>query len=282
MSSIIEAGALIDDTTPFGAYPLPVLVQFCLKITHNLPAFSLCRRLGFGLRKLVFWNTPKISDAKVGSLALRFYPKDNVTERQFLFIPQFVDRCEHDFIKAHLPPKGTFVDLGANIGMYTLWALEILEREGYLLACEPHPAMRRRLLCNLSLNSKKARFTVIPHAVSDTFGKARLHFHLQNWGESSLIRHKESSLFIEVKTKPLLHIIQKAELTQIDILKADIEGAENRALLPFFKKAPQTLWPRHLIIENSQDQVKQNLFSALKNFGYVQHHINRKNVIWSL
>lgn len=282
MASIVESGACVDDRDPFGSYSFSSLVRLCLNVTHRLPTHKVFQRLGLGLRKLVFWSLPKIIDIKIGHLSLRLYPWDNITDRQFLFLPQFVDYRERAFLKAHLPAQGTFVDIGANTGLYTLWASEILDDCGRILAFEPHPGIRRRLLFNLSLNPIKAHVGIVTQATSDKAGLLHLHFDPKNWGGSSLVRHQDSGNSIEVETEPLLSLIQKAGLSQIDVLKADIEGTEDRTLIPFFETAPRALWPRHLIIEDSAEQWENDLFLCLRTCGYIQQYANRMNIIFSL
>jgi hypothetical protein len=44
--------------------------------------------------------------------------------------------------------------------------------------------------------------------------------------------------------EPLAHIIAAAGVNRIDTMKIDIEGFEDRALMPFIATAPRSLWPR--------------------------------------
>ena len=44
-------------------------------------------------------------------------------------------------------------------------------------------------------------------------------------------------------------IVERAGIDRIDALKTDIEGFEDRALLPFFATAPRALWPKRIYME---------------------------------
>ncbi len=40
-------------------------------------------------------------------------------------------------------------------------------------------------------------------------------------------------------------------VTRIDLLKIDIEGFEDRASMPFFRKTERSLWPKAISIEHA-------------------------------
>ena len=67
----------------------------------------------------------------------------------------------------------------------------------------------------------------------------------------------------------LQRILDEAGVTRIDALKIDIEGFEDRALIAFFKEAPQTLWPRAVVIEHlSRDEWQQDCIADMIARGY--------------
>ena len=51
-------------------------------------------------------------------------------------------------------------------------------------------------------------------------------------------------------TTTLLHAAQSHGVHAIDCLKIDIEGMEDQVLLPFFRDAPQWLWPKAIVGEH--------------------------------
>jgi hypothetical protein len=48
----------------------------------------------------------------------------------------------------------------------------------------------------------------------------------------------------------LLHAARSRGIERIDVMKIDIEGMEDQVLLPFFRKAPRSLWPRAIVGEH--------------------------------
>ena len=68
-------------------------------------------------------------------------------------------------------------------------------------------------------------------------------------------------------------------MTAIDALKIDVEGAEDRVLMPFFRDAPPSLWPRLIVIEDSSAEWSTDLFALLDAKGYAVSSRSKQNVM---
>jgi hypothetical protein len=55
----------------------------------------------------------------------------------------------------------------------------------------------------------------------------------------------------------------------IDALKIDVDRAEDRILMRFFRIGPESLWPRFILIEDNRDSWRADLFSVLAERGYL-------------
>ena len=66
---------------------------------------------------------------------------------------------------------------------------------------------------------------------------------------------------------PLHQILQGCK--KIDVLKVDVEGYEDRVLVPFFENAPRGLWPRFVMLEHCNHHLwKQDCLAHLRAVGY--------------
>ncbi len=83
----------------------------------------------------------------------------------------------------------------------------------------------------------------------------------------------------KVECRTLLEVLRQEGITSIDALKIDVEGAEDRILIPFFKESEQPLWPKLLIIEDARNSWRDDLFSALARRGYTVAARTRLNVM---
>lgn len=270
-----------DTTSPFGAYALKKLPGLLLRLAQRLPANWLGRRLALILRKAVLWRGPAIVDAAVDGLKLRLYTQDNVSERKFLFLPQFFDPLERSLLKKNLRNGSVFVDVGANAGIYALTAAAAVGVNGKVVAIEPNPLVLDRLKFSAALNGFDGRIVFEQSGVSSEEGSFDLMLDDSNLGGSSLVAER-SALKISVRCYKLLSVVQKYQLQKIDALKIDIEGAEDRALVPFFAAAPKHLYPRLLILENSPHDWRQDLPAALRAAGYRLLQTTRMNQVWEL
>jgi len=84
---------------------------------------------------------------------------------------------------------------------------------------------------------------------------------------------------VRVPSKTLLHALNEESVTSIDALKIDVEGAEDTILMPFFQDAPQSLWPRFLVIEDTSGLWRVDVFAELKARGYREAGRSRQNVM---
>jgi FkbM family methyltransferase len=122
----------------------------------------------------------------------------------------------------HVKPGGTFYDVGANVGFYTLLASRLLGPTGRVIAFEPSPRNLGFLRRHLDLNSA-ANVEVLDLAISDSEGVTQ--FSVGNDPKKSKITAAGD---ITVRTTTLDRLM--GELPLPDLIEMDIEGAEYAAL----------------------------------------------------
>lgn len=121
-----------------------------------------------------------------------------------------------------LRPGGTFWDVGAHAGFFTLLASRLVGGQGRVDAFEPSPENRRRLVRALSLNAA-ANVHVHDCAVSDRIGAATLYGSTASvtW---SLLPDGAADAAVTVPSQTLDALAQS--LPAPDVLKIDAEGTE--------------------------------------------------------
>ena len=126
------------------------------------------------------------------------------------------------------------IDIGANIGYYTLLAAKLVGDEGKVFAFEPEPRNYALLLKNIELNGYK---NVIPRqqAVSNKAGKVKLFLHEVESGAHSLYEVRKDAREAIVVDAISLDEFFAGEECPIDIIKIDVEGAEMVVLLGMSK-----------------------------------------------
>ena len=219
-------------------------------------------------------------DIEVFGRKMRLNGARNIAERRLLIQPQHFDPLERNLLAAHLRPGGVAVDIGANIGAYTLYLAGLVGPSGRVLAVEPQPAVLARLEENLALNPELT-VTVAPVALGDRTGEAAFEIGGSNEGEGKLAQPGAQG-GIRVKLDTLHNLMNQNGFSRIDALKIDVEGWEPEVLLPFFESAPKTLWPALMVVERGNDRWKVDLIGKLASLGYSERGGTRLNVVLGL
>ena len=122
----------------------------------------------------------------------------------------------------------TVLDIGANIGYYTLLFSQLVGPTGMVIAVEPHPENVHSLELNLRLN-RVSNVKIVPVAISDEIGTAQMFVSQgSNW-HSLLLTEWSSGQSITVSTTTVDALAHQLE-RPIDIIRMDIEGWEAKAL----------------------------------------------------
>ncbi|MFF4474804.1 FkbM family methyltransferase [Streptomyces sp. NPDC001599] len=140
------------------------------------------------------------------------------------------------WLRRRLRPGDAFVDVGANIGVFSVLAARLVGDTGRVVAIEASPDVHRRLVENARLNAL-GNIRALNAAVSDrtrtlTFALASS----RNTGANSIVPYDgpvESSFRTEAR--PLPELLDTAEIATARVIKIDVEGAEGsvvRGLAP--------------------------------------------------
>jgi FkbM family methyltransferase len=217
-------------------------------------------------------------DVRYQGASFRFYHQASATERGALFNPDY-NREELDFLRAHLGSGGVFVDVGANVGTYALALARHVGANGKVIAVEPHPVTHARLAFNRAA-SGLAQVTLVAAAAGDADGELLIETDGDNLGASHVVTGAAAASAIKVPSLTLQHILKQTAASKVDALKIDVEGFEDRVLTPFFKDAPQALWPRAVVIEHlSRDEWEDDCIADMLAKGYAQAGKTRSNTL---
>jgi FkbM family methyltransferase len=210
-------------------------------------------------------------DVETFGARMRLYPYNNVCEKRILFTPQYFDPAERDLLRARMRPDFAFIDVGANIGGYSLFVAAAAGQRARILAIEPQPDIFERLIYNIRQNPF-ANIKAIDCAVADRDTEVTLFIDPRNRGESSMriVNDEMDGTEIKVPGKALATIVAEEGFSRIDAMKLDVEGAEDLILEPYFREMPQALWPQLLLMEFSRQLWTIDLAALLLHLGYRQ------------
>jgi FkbM family methyltransferase len=217
-------------------------------------------------------------DVQYQGASYRFYHQASATERGALFNPDY-NLEELNFLRAHTPAGGIFVDVGANVGTYAMVMARHVGANGKVIAIEPHPVTHARLAFNRAA-SGYAQVILVAAAAGPSDGELMIETDGDNLGASHIVTGKLSGNAIKVPSLRLQRILGDALVSHVDALKIDVEGFEDRVLTGFFEQAPPSLWPRAVVIEHlSRHEWLDDCIADMLGRGYAQTGKTRSNTL---
>jgi FkbM family methyltransferase len=266
---------------PFGAFAPNAAQAAIIALAHR----SRLKRGAFRpmLSRLVNLLRKGPVDVPYQGASFRFYHQASATERGALFNPDY-NLEELDFLRAHTPAGGVFVDVGANVGTYALPLARHVGATGKVIAIEPHPVTHARLAFN-NAASGTAQVKLVAAAAGPADGELMIETDGDNLGASHIVSgqalsEKASGKAIKVPSLRLQRILEQADVSQVDALKIDVEGFEDRVLTGFFREAPPSLWPRAVVIEHlSKNEWLEDCIADMRARGYGESARTRSNTL---
>jgi FkbM family methyltransferase len=217
-------------------------------------------------------------DVPYQGASFRFYHQASATERGALFNPDY-NIEELDFLRAHSPAGGVFVDVGANVGTYAMVLARQVGSSGKVIAIEPHPVTHARLAFNRAA-SGATQVTLVAAAAGPSDGELMIETDGDNLGASHIVSGEPAGHAIRVPSLRLQHILDDAGVDHVDALKIDVEGYEDRVLTGFFRQAPPSLWPRAVVIEHlSRNEWLEDCIADMRARGYAETGKTRSNTL---
>ena len=170
----------------------------------------------------------------------------------------------------------TVLDIGANIGIYTVIAAQKVGESGRVYAFEPEQEnfhlLQQNITNNLFLNTE-----AIQVAVADAHGELTLHVAKSNKGQHSLLSLPDAEGEQRVQTISIDAWAHGKKIPKIDVIKIDIQGAESLA----FAGMQETLATRPVLLmeyeprfirESGNDPLA--MLEMLLAFGYTLYDID--------
>lgn len=178
--------------------------------------------LGKALRRVLALFRSRTADVQGHRMVLD--PRDSL----LLSVREVYEPTETAFFLRSLRPGQTVVDVGANIGYYTLLFARAVGPSGRVYAFEPEPNNFELLQTNVELNGYQ-NVVLENAAVSASPGTLRLFLNDGNLGDHQTYDAGEGRAAVEIRAASLDEYFA-ANRAPIDFIKMDIQGWEPAAL----------------------------------------------------
>ena len=164
------------------------------------------------------------------------------------------------WIEHRLSDGDVFVDVGANVGYFTLLAANCVGITGKVVAIEPMPEIFQHLSVHVAANSLHNVRLVDEAAVGPgAEGTVTLYWGGNaNIGSTSMLTHGERSRSATAAARPLSSILTDDERRSARLIKIDVEGVEAEAVRGLGLESGSFRDDLELIVEVSHDPNDQS------------------------
>lgn len=200
-----------------------------------------------------------------GVVELRSGLKIYLSEHPHDIITVFVVFVRKDY--GEIPSHGIIVDVGANIGVFSLYAAHC-GNAIKVLAYEPNSESFQYLLKNI--NANRLEQIIVPHRLAVTGARiGTVRFPKKSSMYNAIIEGESDMDFEEVETTSLSMMLSGTE--NIDLLKLDCEGAEYEILM----KSDKNVLNKISAIRMEYHLGREAEVSAfLEQYGFIRHRFS--------
>jgi len=188
----------------------------------------------------IFWPYGKVIEIQGSKMFINIKDESHALRETFEgYVNNLIhEKATTDLFKRIVKKGDVVVDLGANIGYFTLLAAGIVGPSGKVFSFEPEPKNFSYLKKNIEINNY-VWAKPFQKAVSDKDGKIKLYVCDYDTGHHTINRFggiKDYSRGRLVEEKPIeigsitLDSFFQGKEDSLDVIKMDIEGAEALAL----------------------------------------------------
>jgi len=267
-------GLNMDIEKEFGTYQsVNLQKRYKLLLDQRVPG-SIRRYIKRYIRK---FHRANIVDHTDRGINLRCYPFQNVHDMNFATGQLFrKEKPKFDAIQSHIEKISVFIDVGANTGTISI-TLAVMYPDKKVYAFEPNPEAYSRLYFNHSLNYAP-NLTLINAALGKETAKKKL-FISGNIGGGSIHEIVNGRGF-EVDMLTIDKFCEEQSIDRGLAIKIDVEGYEDRVIMPVFENLPETKWPNLVILEHNLKELwQQDCLDFMLQHGYELVYSDRSDSI---
>lgn len=184
-------------------------------------------------RPVVYMGNHRVLTRTLHGQAIYVDTRDRSVTPRLLLTGDWEQETTEVFLR-HVKPGATVVEIGANMGYYTLLAAEKVGRLGKVIAFEANRELCDLLRDSIEINPFVCQCEVINKAVTDSAGTVTLQKSMEHTGESSLAPTRPDFLEkvadlvekVRVESVSLDAFLLERGLPCPDLVKIDAEGSE--------------------------------------------------------
>ena len=208
-----------------------------------------------------------------GGVRIRCYSDSFLSQ---LIYTEVFENTELEFVRHYLRRGDVFVDIGANIGLFTVIAAHVVKESGQVFAIEPVESTFLRLCENLKLN-RFANVVALRLAIGHETGTMQMQTSLEGFDAFNTFgvpSRGDKFMPVNVKVSTLDQLVEEHSLMRsATLIKIDVEGWELR-VVEGGRSLFESLDAPTLLVEFTDENAKgagsncHELYRYIESFGY--------------
>jgi len=203
---------------------------------------------------------------------------DPRTEHGLGYITGTYERDVARIMEKNISRNETVIDIGANVGFYTLISAGLVGKKGRVYAFEPQPDVRALLVRNVAVNGYEDCCQIVSYGVSNKVGTAILFLGNRDSGHASLFANMNTEGKAAIETITLDKFFAIEGWPSVDLIKMDIEGAERFALEGMSILSQRN--PRLKLIMEFSVQLAQQAGYSRNELAWILSKLNFRKGYW--
>ena len=190
-------------------------------------------------------------------------------EFAYLAYKTLLEAGEADLLHVHVAKGGTVIDVGANIGFFTLKFARWVGADGHVFAIEPEQDNFDRLSHRVNRRGVSSRVLMIRAAAAEKSGELKLAVNPTNPAD-----HRLSDDGIAVRAITIDDLCASAGWPAVCLIKIDVQGAEDRVVAGALETLKRFSPALYIEIEEPRVAAAEDgatLIDRLASLDYVAH-----------
>jgi FkbM family methyltransferase len=193
------------------------------------------------------------------------------------------EKMELDIFELACKGKKVIIDIGANVGIYSVIAARLAVRDGKVHAFEPIAENLFYLEKNIVLNKSQNKVLVVPAAIGSKAGNLKLFLSDRQIGTHSVAQLSPRAVAVEVPVVTVDGYVKANKIHAVDVIKIDVEGYDGFVVdgaKKTLKKHKPTLFiefnpPLLKACKYNPDLFLENLMTIYQNCYVIDEYKNR-------
>ena len=225
---------------------------------------------------------------QIGPAILYLDPDDPVISGALTL--RVYEHSEQALFAKYLRGDMTLVDIGANLGLYTVVSMHHLDENGRIVSFEPHPQSYGFLQKNVAANQNHGhacpRVDTFNLAATPDHTKLELRLNPENRGDNRTYHgtyHGKVETWdtVQIEGRPVDDVLDELGIDEVNFVKIDIQGYEQKAISGFQKTLARSqnvillseFWPKGLQEAGGNPH---EYLQMLENLGFTLYTLNKR------